>query len=584
MIVAYALFSIMIAGAIGFFYHNYAYSQYEKNEEKNMEIMGDQLGTQMDEIIRPMELAFNYILSDSTVLSGISFLSKQETGESALLNAYSTSVKGDIQKGISTDYLTYQFYRTVFFNQNGIAVSTYRNSEQKMNNIVDFARMEWIQEFENTRNTTILVAPHVDNWKKANGKMVFSLVKQIQGTGMGYLEVQKLVSDLQEELKIANDKVDFMIYTSDNKLLHSTKGLVASGRYQQLSEGNENFCQIINLDGEEIVVKRISERYGMKVLVMENTSILSNESNMLMPMTLGIAGIFLTISMIFIMLLSFYLARPIRQLRQVIEKTNLNNLGEETGIKIDIPNDEIEALNISYQKALERLQESIEKEKKMSLLQIQAQFDVLQSQVNPHFLYNVLNVISARGVSNGDEEICEICGSLATMLRYSTNTKTRYAKLKEEIVYVEQYFYLLKVRYEHKLTYEIDIQTEIKEQVVPKMVLQQIVENCINHGFQNSTGQMKVKITGFQRQNNWKIKIEDNGEGFSEDAIKELHVKFEKTKWRLLKERSGIELEIGGIGLVNSYARMLLLYNDSLIFQIGNNKNGAEVVIGGNIQ
>lgn len=585
MIVAYAMFSLLIAGCIGIFYHNYNFTQYKQMEEKNLEIMGDQLGAQMDEMIRPMELAFNYILSDSNILPGISLLSRQhEDNDNLLLDAYRVSVVDDIQKGISTDYLTYQFYRTIFFNQDGIAVSTYRSSEQKMNSGVVLSKMPWLEELQNSRETTILVEPHLDTWRKDDGKMVISLVKQIQGKGMGYIEVQKLASDLKDELKTAKDDVDFLIFSPDHKLLYTTKRIQHIEEYVSLVKENGAFSKTVDIDGEEIILKRESERYGIKVLIMENTKILSEESDMLMPMTFIIAGIFFGISMIFVMILSSVLAKPIRQLRQVMEKTDLSNLGEDMDIKVDIPNDEIMALNLSYQKALERLQQAIDKEKKMSVLQLQAQFDVLQSQVNPHFLYNVLNVISGRGMSNGDEEICEICGSLATMLRYSTNTKTRYAALKDEIVYVEQYFYLLKARYEHKLEYEIQIESEIETQIVPKMVLQQIVENCINHGFENSTGHMKVTINGYRKAENWIVEIHDNGQGFKEESMKELHSKFENTKRSLLKEKSGIEMEIGGIGLVNSYARMLLLYNENLIFTLSNDEDGAVVILGGDMQ
>ena len=95
------------------------------------------------------------------------------------------------------------------------------------------------------------------------------------------------------------------------------------------------------------------------------------------------------------------------------------------------------------------------------------------------------NVISSRGVLNDDDVICEICDGLASMLRYSTNTKERYATVEKEADYLEAYIRLLKCRYEHKLEYQITIQPEIKDCILPKLVLQQLVENSISHGWQN---------------------------------------------------------------------------------------------------
>ena len=86
-------------------------------------------------------------------------------------------------------------------------------------------------------------------------------------------------------------------------------------------------------------------------------------------------------------------------------------------------------------------------------------------------------------MKDNDETICEICGRLADMLRYSTNTKTRYASIAEEVAYTEQYLYLIKVRYGDKISLDTEIDSGIKAQIVPKTVLQQIVENSINHGF-----------------------------------------------------------------------------------------------------
>lgn len=164
-----------------------------------------------------------------------------------------------------------------------------------------------------------------------------------------------------------------------------------------------------------------------------------------------------------------------------MENTGLENLDAE--LAVPDTDDEVQAVGIAYQNLMRRLNESIVKEKRMSLLQLQAQFDTLQAQVNPHFLYNVLNVISSRGIMDGDEEICEICGCLAAMLRYSTNTKERYATVEKELEYLERYIFLLKSRYEHRLEVEVDCEESVKHEQLPKIVLQQLVENNIQHGY-----------------------------------------------------------------------------------------------------
>ena len=145
-----------------------------------------------------------------------------------------------------------------------------------------------------------------------------------------------------------------------------------------------------------------------------------------------------------------------------------------------------------------RLSRAISRERQLQLLQLQAQFDMLQAQVNPHFIYNALNVISSRGILDDDEVICDMCDDLAGLLRYSTDTKEKYAAIREEITYLERYFSLLKYRYEHKLEYRIELDASIEEQRVPKLVIQQLAENSVNHGYANSSKVMEISVRGYR--------------------------------------------------------------------------------------
>ena len=261
-----------------------------------------------------------------------------------------------------------------------------------------------------------------------------------------------------------------------------------------------------------------------------------------------------------------------------MEKTGIENLDAE--LKVPATDDEVQAVGIAYQNLMQRLNESIVKEKRMSLLQLQAQFDTLQAQVNPHFLYNVLNVISSRGIMDGDEEICEICGCLAAMLRYSTSTKERYATVEKELEYLDRYIFLLKSRYEHRLEVKVDCEESVKQEQLPKIVLQQLVENSIQHGYNNSKNIMKIQVKGWRDETGWYFEVRDNGQGATEEVREELNEKMRKIREKIMSRGSSIEMEIGGMGLANTYARMFLLYNGKAVFRIRNMEEGLSVIIG----
>ncbi len=596
MIYMYAVFMFVISIILGMVYYNYNITQNKKTEKANLKISADQLIVQCDEMIKPMELTMNYILSDKDMLQAIYLLSIQED---KILDSYALMARSELSVGLNTDFISNNFYRIIVFNQLGFVTSSKNVVDNVIKENVDYSNMPWLTKAEEQNGKPIIVNTHKDTWGLKLNSQVFSLVKAVQGKNMGYIEVQKKVDDLKKIIALPKENMKYIIYVNGDEQLYSDISGDAPSHYSEIVEQEGEFVRSYrSADNEEMLVaKSKSDKYNISVLVIEAGEALHQQNRYIILITILIAGIFLAVSMFFVIMLSYFLTKPIRQLRTVMEKTEIDNLDDE--VDLSTTNDEITALSNSYQDVLERLRQSLLKEKHMSLLQLQAQFDLLQSQVNPHFLYNVLNVIAARGTSNQDEQICEICGSLANMLRYSTNTKTQYATIKEELEYLDQYFYILKARFEHKISFEVQVEDSVLDQVIPKITLQQIVENCINHGFENSTKQMEVVITGGRieaanpteemnsgargtlpaTQEKWFIRIHDNGQGFSEESLRLLREKLIETKNSLLKEKRNMKLEIGGMGLVNTYARLLLLYQEGLDFEIRNVAEGADVII-----
>jgi two-component system sensor histidine kinase YesM len=288
--------------------------------------------------------------------------------------------------------------------------------------------------------------------------------------------------------------------------------------------------------------------------------------------------------------LSTRVTTPIGQLIKRIENTSFDNIKHEAasdtdniGSPPDYHDDELARLCESYNDLLKRLNIAQCQEEQMSKLHIQAEFDALQAQMNPHFLYNVLNVISHRGVQNGDEVICKICEKLASMLRYSAGVSERVVPVREEIKYLNDYLYLLKTRYRDKLSYSINIADETLNQMIPKIVLQQIVENSITHGFAKTSGVMHISVRGFEENGLWLIEITDNGCGFMEDEIDSFEKRMEMIADSLVKGK--FALDIGGMGLLNIYARFFILLRNYAVFRIGNaESDGARVIIGAAIK
>lgn len=177
------------------------------------------------------------------------------------------------------------------------------------------------------------------------------------------------------------------------------------------------------------------------------------------------------------------------------------------------------------------------------------QMNALYSQINPHFLYNTLDTIVWMAEFNQSEEVIKTTKSLAQFFRLSLNQGENLTTLGNEVEHVKQYLYIQKQRYQEKLDYEIHLEESLKDVLVPKIILQPIVENSIYHGLQEQDAGGKITICCLKsttRTGDFQIEIKDNGKGFSYHNDMEQLPPSNKTR-------------LGGVGLKNVQQRIQLL-------------------------
>lgn len=575
----YVIFGLFTAILLGGGYYTISVQQNLKNEYQNLSTLAKQYEQQWNEYIKPMDSIMSYILSDQEMLESLRVLAGTPLDTQKNINRRKEAAAILTQR-ITSDYTINSFYRVALFNSLGGITASNDYGDTMIQKNKDVKTIPWLSKVNNTKGKNILIGRHLDDWGIKDNPEVFSIVKEIQGTDMGFIEVQKRIDELDKMFQVADEKILLLIIDSEGEVLYSSQSYDQMGFYCNYAGAAEKDIDTIfnSVSGEkEVISVQKSRDNRVTILVSCELAYIQGKSFYIIPITVLLAGGFFAFSFIYTWLSSKRLARPIQQLKEFMDNTKLENIQEKR--EIAVTNDEIEILSHSYKDVLERLNLSIKREKRMSFLQLQAQYDLLQAQINPHFIYNVLNVISNRGIENEDDDICELCDSLAQMLRYSTGTKKRYVTIKEELQYVNQYFYLLHSRYEYRLQYEVNVKEEILNQILPKIVLQQIVENAISHGYENTSRNMYISVTGGKRGDRWYLEICDNGNGFSEDSLKEQRRKIEEIKQKLIQEQDSIELEIGGMGLVNTYARLFLVYREDLEFRLENMPSGACVII-----
>ena len=217
-------------------------------------------------------------------------------------------------------------------------------------------------------------------------------------------------------------------------------------------------------------------------------------------------------------------------------------------------------------------------------LAIRSQMTALQAQMDFHFLYNTLTIISIIAEDNEDPQAASMCITLTKMLRYITEDISRDTTLAQELVHTSNYTDLLSVRFGDIIQFHYDLDPALNPVRVPRLIVQPLVENCIKYS-RKPQKVLSISIRSWICGNQWYLRITDNGDGFSEAALSAL---FEKTS-QLNLEQENPSLTLNGLGLANIYLRLKLYYRNRFVFRPENDIDpdgslrGASVTIGGTI-
>lgn len=272
--------------------------------------------------------------------------------------------------------------------------------------------------------------------------------------------------------------------------------------------------------------------------------------------------------------LAIRITRPLGALTASIAGVNLQNMQqaiEETGGSY--ATQELNALSAAFGDMINRLDKSIS-------MEMQAQMRALQSQMNPHFLYNMLSVIIESSEEEGDERTVSMCLKLSQMLRYIADYDGDTASLSEELAHTRNYLDLMKDRYEDQFTFEIAADDVVGQVVVPKMIVQPLAENCFSHGFRDCRPPWHIRIEAKVEGDRWRLTVTDNGTGITAEAVAGIYERVETVRADVATNYK--TLRLGGMGLVNTMLRLSLSQGDAIEFTIGALPEGGTVVrIGG---
>lgn len=288
-------------------------------------------------------------------------------------------------------------------------------------------------------------------------------------------------------------------------------------------------------------------------------------SNTILYTVLPLLGLFLLGNFALAWIISRSVSRPVKQLVQSIANVNESQL---TCLPTSYPYWELNTITEKFNTLLAKLDAFIYRDYLSQLQLNRFQLSALQAQIRPHFLFNTLQLLQTEILYQNLDASNDIIVSLSRLLRYTMNNDEAEVMLSQELDYLQDYLSLFVRKYSGKLTIDIQAEDELKNKLLPKLILQPIVENCIKHAFSDdpSTSHIYVHV---QRDNgNMLIGVRDDGCGMSSERITKLN-----------RELNQPEIPGDSIGLRNVHQRITKLYSDRYGLEVIGSKQGLLVLL-----
>lgn len=435
-------------------------------------------------------------------------------------------------------------------------------------------QQEWLGQIMESDDRLTVTSVHDRSYFDRNQDgIVLTVGRQI--LNYGGAEVGVLLIDLEpsslielsDGFLLARNQYNIKISITDsrNGILYDSD--VASGRLTWNEAKNaDNPLLYDKRDDEFLILINETKRVGLYVNAVIPRSDLLFKINKIGYVTaaavLGCMMVVIAISSLF----SQRITKPIRRLQKRMKQV------EEGEYKVLLEresNDEIGSLVTSYNHMVVKIKTLIEDVYVAEIKQKNAKFLALQTQINPHMLYNTLESIRMKALVNGEDEITDMIKILAKMFRMALSNRTAPNQIRDEIDYAENYLKLQNMRFQDCFFMEVDLEERIKEAFIIALVLQPIIENSIEHGFKGQGAPLHIKVSGtVTEEDDIFLTVCDDGKGISEERIDEINNRISLAAADKLSLERGAEEEKTSIGLKNIAERIKLQYGDRYYLKV----------------
>jgi len=460
------------------------------------------------------------------------------------------------------------------------SIAIYPKLQQRLLNLPGFLPYEELDGKLTAADISAL-RPLKGQWKHVSGEKGTSLIyfqkiySDLYSTDLGMLEIvvhPAFLDNLLNQILDNHSENTLLVLDEDGKLIGEPAGATISSAdvitlEQEVSRQTRN---AFDFERGELLVNRIElSRLGLTVVEVSKRKVVFDFLQVkLLWVAAGLIMLGILSALYYLIVAS--LTKRVIKLSRHMRKVGLDTLGSPyTGAA---GSDEIGDMITSYNAMILRMDELVNKVQNVELLKREAEFRMLQAQIQPHFLYNTLETIRMLARSGRGPVVADMALALGNMLRYSLSSKSD-AILREEYEHVCSYMKIHQIRMKD-LQLHLDVDESVLSIPCPRFILQPLVENSILHGLSRKRGSGRISLSMKREEDGVRIEVTDNGAGIEHGRLLTLQ--------QLLASGTAIEERLEpkglGIGLSNVAARVRAYFGPGTVVLM-NSKPGAETTV-----
>lgn len=334
------------------------------------------------------------------------------------------------------------------------------------------------------------------------------MINPSDGEGMGYMVVGLSQKLLGKSFVMGNESFNssnFMVLDEDGELIYFV------GNEERETAIMEAFS---NPEKNSLYLFSSVTNYttGWSIVNVVEKNELSEESKGIRLLSFLVAGCVLIVGFIMARIISRTISQPLKQLENTIAQ-----VGEgERHITEEFDYSEVGRIGQKFKEMVNTNLELSEHLMAVKLNEREAELMLLQSQINPHFLYNTLDSLYFVAIMHGDDQMAEMVEALSDNFKLALNNGNKYIKVADSVKWMQGYMKLQNMRYNNRFELFVDISREILQRETITFIFQPFIENAMYHGLEPKIGKGKISLRGWQEQNNMIFTIEDDGVGIDD--------------------------------------------------------------------